>query len=229
MGAQTPVVITCGPSWEPVDQMRRLTNASTGTLGAALASAFASAGFAVHLFRGEGATTPPPPTVSDPVPFGTNEDLARALANLAQRVQPAAVLHAAALCDFRVAATRHASGQAVDAAKISSREGRVILELEPATKVLPQLRTWFPAAWIVGWKYELSGDRPAALAAARRQFREAQTDACVLNGRAWGDGFALCEPPDRVEACPDAAALAAALIARLQRRHQGQPGPAPHP
>jgi hypothetical protein len=72
------------------------------------------------------------------------------------------------------------------------------LELEPAPKLLPELRTLFPGARLVGWKYELEGNRRSALARAWRQIRENHTDACVINGDAFGPGFGFCEPPDSV-------------------------------
>lgn len=214
------VAISTGPSWEPLDGMRRLTNASTGRLGTELAVALLAAGFEVRLFRGEGATAPEPP----PHPalrlarFGTNDDLARAFEELARAGTPVhAVLHAAALCDFRVAQVRTEAGGEIHAAKIPTRQGRVTLELEPTTKVLPRLRDWFPSAHLVGWKYELNGARADALAAAQAQLGAARTDACVLNGAAWGTGFAWCEPADHVIACADTAALIAHLIPWLQR------------
>lgn len=221
------VVLTAGPSWEPLDGMRRLTNASTGRLGTEIAVALLAAGFEVLLFRGEGATAPAPP----PHPglrlgrFGTNDDLARELATLASSgISVHAILHAAALCDFRVAQVRTEAAGEIRAAKIPTRQGRVTLELEPTTKVLPRLRDWFPSARIVGWKYELNGARADALAAAEAQLRTARTDACVLNGAAWGAGFAVCEPAGEVTACADTAALIAQLIPWLQRAAPRVPG-----
>ncbi|MBX3745527.1 MAG: DNA/pantothenate metabolism flavoprotein domain protein [Verrucomicrobiae bacterium] len=213
------VLVTGGPAWEPIDGMRRLTNASTGALGARLAGALAAAGHRVTFLRGElaSAVVPVVPVgMLETLPFGTNDDLSRRLEEWPDRGAIGAVFHAAALCDFRVAAARLADGTDCAAAKIPTRSGRVILELEPATKVLARLRAWFPGARLVGWKYELNGTRTDALAAAWRQLEEARTDACVLNGRAWGGGFALCEPPDRVVPFGDGAALAAGLVRWLE-------------
>lgn len=213
------LLVTCGPAWEPLDGMRRLTNASTGRLGAQLADAFAEAGHRVIVFRGEASTAAPPSRAAEVLPFGTNDDLAAQLRNLAAQAQPCieAIFHAAALCDFRVARVLDAEGNERREPKIPSRAGRLVLELEPATKVLPQLRTWFPRARICGWKLELTGEREAALTAAWRQLAEAGTDACVVNGRAWGEGFALCETPAQVSPCSDTAALARALLNWLNR------------
>lgn len=212
------VVVTCGPAWEAIDGMRRLTNASTGRLGAVLARAFAGAGHRVIVFRGEGSTAEAP---RDPgvevVPFGTNDDLATALESRANREPVSVVLHAAALCDYRVARIVDARGAEVRMAKVPSRAGALRLELEPATKVLPRLRPWFPEARLVGWKYELNGTRDDALARAWEQIAACHTDACVVNGAAWGGGFGLCEPPDRVTSCADAEALASLLVSACSR------------
>lgn len=209
------IVLTCGPAWEPIDGMRRMTNASTGRLGVDLSDALAAAGHRVTVFRGELATAPRPSKAVEVRVFGTNDDLARQLEEWSGRKGVDAVLHAAALCDFRVARASGPDGERLEARKLSTRQGRVTLELEPATKVLPRLREWFPRARIVGWKYELDGGRDGALGAAWRQMREAGTDACVVNGAAWGGGFGWCEPPAAVIPCADAAALGRALIAWL--------------
>jgi hypothetical protein len=42
---------------------------------------------------------------------------------------------------------------------------------------------------IVGWKYELDGSRGDAVARAREQINTSNTNACVVNGSAYGTGF----------------------------------------
>jgi phosphopantothenoylcysteine synthetase/decarboxylase len=215
------VVVTCGPAWEPIDGMRRLTNASTGGLGRVLAQAFQEAGHRVVMCRGEASTAPPPGPGIEVVPFGTNDQLAARLEELAGRGPVDAVFHAAALCDYRVARILDAAGNAMRAAKVPSRAGALRLELEPATKVLPRLRSLFPRAWLVGWKYELNGDRSAALSASWRQLEEAGTDACVVNGAAWGTGFGVCRRPDQVTPCAGAEELARVLEAAVEGQRPG--------
>lgn len=217
------LIVTCGPAWEPLDGMRRLTNASTGRLGSVLADAFAGAGHRVTLFRGELSTSPLPEAPVEIIPFSTNDDLATQLAGWPENSRVDAVFHAAALCDFRRARVRSEHGDWIEARKLPTRKGPLLVELEPATKLLPRLRDWFPFARIVGWKYELDGGREAALAAVVRQWNEAATDACVLNGAAWGPGFALCEPPARVTPCPGAPELAGALLEWLDRPAVSRP------
>lgn len=200
------VLVTCGPAFEPIDEVRRLTNFSTGELGVRLSARLAGAGHGVTCFKGSGSTWRDPEFEPEAGPrfvaYDTNDDLltllesAAAAAGSQQTV--GAVFHAAALCDYRVGAVEDEAGHDVRAAKIPSRSGRIRLVLEPATKLIPRLRPLFPAATIVGWKYELNGSRDDALRNAWKQIDECGTDACVLNGRAFGSGFALCRPPESV-------------------------------
>jgi len=209
------VIVTCGPSFEPIDGARRVTNFSTGRLGIALANHLTARGWEVACLKGEQATCPDALHARRALAFATNDDLAARLAALAGEGGWDAVLHAAALCDFRVERVLDERGQVLASPKFSSREGRLNLVLAPATKVLPQLRGWFPHARIVGWKYELTGTRAEAFAKAFAQLAECGTDACVLNGAAYGDGFAFCTAAG-VTTCADAPALAEWLARWLE-------------
>jgi len=126
--------------------------------------------------------------------FWTNDDLARKLGDIARTESIDAVLHAADLCDFRVDQVRNDPGETLVSEKFATRGGRLHLVLAPATKVLPQLRGCFPHARIVGWKYGLAVTRADAFDRAWRQIHDGGTDACVLNGAAYGEGFAICHP-----------------------------------
>jgi phosphopantothenoylcysteine decarboxylase/phosphopantothenate--cysteine ligase len=74
------------------------------------------------------------------------------------------------------------------------------VELAPTPKIISELRAWFPIAILVGWKYELEpADRAQIIMRACRQIAENQTDACVLNGRAYGEGFGLVAAQKQVQ------------------------------
>jgi phosphopantothenoylcysteine decarboxylase/phosphopantothenate--cysteine ligase len=177
-------VITCGPAHAPIDSVRRITNFATGEIGTILSQEFAARGFQVVCFRGEGSTAPAPEGV-EVRGFTTNESLAHGIREL-QR-SPDVIFQAAALCDFEVADI----GGVEIKNKLTSRSDQVVLTLRPAPKILPTLRGLFPAAKIVGWKYELDGSQTDALACAYRQLAECRTDACVVNGSAYGVGFGI--------------------------------------
>jgi phosphopantothenoylcysteine synthetase/decarboxylase len=185
------IIVTCGPSYEPIDQVRRITNFSTGRLGITLANALTDAGHRVFCLKGEQATDATPVRAQKTIAFSTNDDLAAKLQQLSPE-NIGAIFHTAALCDFKVISVQNAAGQKITSAKFPTRGNPVTLNLAPTTKVLPQLRGWFPTAKIVGWKYELTGSRDEAFAKAFEQIRASKTDACVLNGTAYGAGFAFC-------------------------------------
>lgn len=187
------VIVTCGPSYEPVDAVRRLTNFSTGELGILLTNALHAAGIEVTCMKGAGATSPIPVAAEGTTTFTTNDHLRAKLARTAAGAPIDAVFHAAALTDFRVKRLSRADGGAVHGEKLCSRDGELTLTLAPAPKLISDLRTLFPNAFLVGWKYEVDGTRVEAIAKAARQIAEAKTDLCVINGKAYGAGFGVLD------------------------------------
>lgn len=172
-------VVTCGPAFAPIDDVRCITNHSTGELGAILSNTLAAHGLDVACLRGRLATYPVP---NVPVtPFGTNDELEDALISLPQ---PIAIFHAAALCDFNV--------EPSSSRKISSA-GETTLVLKPAKKLIAELRSQFPSPFIVGWKFEADGNTDSAIARAQSQIDSCRTSACVVNGPAYGPGFGFLE------------------------------------
>ena len=203
------VLVTIGPTQEPLDAMRLISNRSTGELGTLLASMLAQKGHRVIAMRGTGSTAPADSLVHEHirvVPFTTTEDLRTELEKVSGQEQVGAVFHAAAVSDFYL--PEAGSG------KIPTKQGALTLTLEPTPKLLPKMRAWFPNARITGWKFEASGDKEAAIAAGRTQIAECATDACVVNGPSYGEGFGMVSSlgdiihvPDRDTLCTRLAAI----------------------
>jgi uncharacterized protein (UPF0210 family) len=152
-----------------------------------------AAGIEVICMKGAGATSPIPVEAEVVTTFTTNDHLRGKLARTATQAAIDAVFHAAALSDFRVTRLSRADGGAIVGEKLCSRHGELTLTLAPAPKLINDLRTLFPNAFLVGWKYELDGTRADALAKAARQIAEAKTDLCVINGKAYGAGFGVLD------------------------------------
>ncbi|MCX7722834.1 MAG: DNA/pantothenate metabolism flavoprotein domain protein [Verrucomicrobiae bacterium] len=197
-------VVTAGPTFEPLDQVRRLTNFSTGRLGTELARYLAARGHDVTLLIGQqagaqvrlaqAAAQLGEHRIQRVEIFSTTSDLSAKLAALAS--EPiAAVFHAAAVSDFAFGKVwvRTPEGEFIEARrdKIPTELGTVLAELVPTPKLIARLREWFPNARLVGWKYEVEGTRAEALKRAKQQIDECRTDACVANGPAYGAGFGL--------------------------------------
>jgi phosphopantothenoylcysteine synthetase/decarboxylase len=187
-------VVTAGPTFEALDNVRRLTNFSTGRLGTELANFLTARGHTVTLLLGEQATHGGARTPQHVERFTTTANLMEKLQALA-RHDIGAVFHAAAVSDFRFGKIwlRAPTGELseVKAGKISTRSGSLLAELVPTPKIIAGLRYEFPRARLVGWKFEVDGDRASVLQSAEQQLRDCRTDACVANGPAYGAGFGL--------------------------------------
>jgi phosphopantothenoylcysteine decarboxylase/phosphopantothenate--cysteine ligase len=205
-------IVTAGPTYEPIDQVRRLTNHSTGQLGTSLAKRLADDGHEVTLLRGRSATHTEMPEGVGFQQFTTTADLAEKLERLA-RAKPGAgaVFHAAAVSDFAVGQIfrRADDGQLkpLNAGKLSTRDGDLLLELKPTPKIIASLREWFAEALLLGWKYEVDGDRNSALGQGQTQIVENQTNGCVINGPAYGNGFGWLSNDHPAEHLADKAEL----------------------
>lgn len=210
-------MVTCGPAYAPLDGVRRITNHSTGKLGVQLANRLARSGWQVTCFRGEGATYPEPLIGAERIAFTTNEHLQELLGKLFDREDVVAVFHAAALSDYRVKQVTDADGAPLSARKLPSREGELTVTLEPAPKLIKQLRLLFPNARLIGWKYELEGTRAEAVEKGWRQIADNGTDLCIVNGDAYGEGFAALERAGGVTPLGDRLVLAEWLAGWMDR------------
>jgi phosphopantothenoylcysteine synthetase/decarboxylase len=195
-------IVTAGPTYEPLDDVRRLTNFSTGRLGTELANFLAARGHQVALLIGETATYAGQRRAQYVAVFSTTADLRQRLQSLSNK-RVDAIFHAAAVGDFtfgRIFAPGEA-GKLIEIKsqkKISTRPGRLLVELVPTPKIIAELRGWFPRTRIAGWKFEAEGARADALNAARQQLAGCATDLCVANGPAYGEGFGLVSREGRV-------------------------------
>ena len=188
-------IVTAGPAYEPLDDVRRLTNFSTGRLGTELANYLAARGHKVILLIGDQASFSGECRAQRVEFFSTAADL-RAKFKALSAKKTDAIFHAAAVSDFsfgRIFESDEAGklSEVKGAKKISTRRGKLLVELLPTPKIISELRHWFPKAKIVGWKFEAEGRRVDAITAARKQLAECSTDLCVVNGPAYGEGFGL--------------------------------------
>lgn len=187
-------VVTAGPTYEPLDGARRLTNFSTGKLGIELANFLACHGHEVTLLVGQQASHAGERRAQTVDTFTTTANLRMKLESFGGKPVDA-VFHAAAVSDFYFGRvwSRSADGQLneIKSGKIATSYGTLLAELVPTKKIISSLRDWFPKAYITGWKYEVDGARADVIRAAEKQIAGCLTNACVANGPAYGDGFGL--------------------------------------
>jgi phosphopantothenoylcysteine synthetase/decarboxylase len=187
-------VVTAGPTYEPLDEVRRLTNFSTGQLGTELAAFLVDQGHQVTLLVGESASWQGARRATRVGAFTTTSNLREQLKRL-EKDGVNALFHVAAVSDFGFgkvfAQAANGDLKELHSGKFSTGQGTLLAELSPTPKIIAELRDWFPRAKLIGWKYEVDGDRSAVLLKAREQLANCRTDACVANGPAYGDGYGL--------------------------------------
>lgn len=163
------ILITAGPTREPLDPVRYLSNDSSGRMGVALAEAARARGHAVHLVAGPLSVT---------IPRGltvTRVTTARDMLDACRRLWPQfdVLLMAAAVADYRPARTlgrKHKRGR--EAWRLT---------LVPNPDIVAELAACRqPGQIVVGFALE---DRDARRR-AERKLREKGLDAIVLNSPA---------------------------------------------
>ncbi|MFN2351212.1 MAG: phosphopantothenoylcysteine decarboxylase [Kiritimatiellia bacterium] len=146
------LLVTAGPTREPLDPVRYLSNRSSGKMGYAVASAAAARGHAVVLISGPVAL-PPPPDVRL-VRVNTAAEMLGAVQS--ELADCEALIMAAAVADWRPV---FIAGQ-----KIKKHAGNLTVELEPTADILRHIKSDKGARLFVGFAAETGDPLPAARA-----------------------------------------------------------------
>jgi phosphopantothenoylcysteine decarboxylase / phosphopantothenate---cysteine ligase len=168
------LLITAGPTHEPLDPVRFIGNRSSGKMGLAIAAEALGRGARVQLVLGPG--TPAPPAGVHPVHVTTAEEMRAAVLSQVEGVD--AVVMAAAVADFRP--ETEAPG------KLKKGSGAPQLSLVPTPDILRELGDRRNGGVLVGFAAETSDLE----ASGRRKLAEKGLDLIVVNevGRE-GTGF----------------------------------------
>jgi hypothetical protein len=170
------VVITAGGTEVPLDDVRRLTNSSSGDFGLLLAREFANAGIQVTFVCTPRASEKMTRYDSfDVKEFVTFDDLSRVLEETLKTLTPDFVFHAAAVSDY-------SAGKA--AGKISSDLEVLTLELRRNPKLIAKLREQSGReSFVTGFKLT-SGSTPSEqFAAAYKQVHDNRLNLTFANDR----------------------------------------------
>lgn len=159
------VLVTAGPTEEPIDPVRFISNRSSGKMGFALARAAAARGARVILISGP---------VSLPEPFGVTRVRVRTAGEMRQAVldhleEATVIVKAAAVADYRVAQ--------VAAQKIKKTAMRLSLELEPTPDILAEVGRRKGDRLLIGFAAETED----LVSEARRKLESKNCDMIVAN------------------------------------------------
>ena len=159
------IIVTAGPTREYLDEVRFLTNASSGRMGYAVAHAAARAGHAVHLVSGPVALRPPSGVKT--IFVTTTREMYKATARLFPKAD--CLIAAAAPADYAPARRRRGKGK-----KMSDG---LTLRLKPTVDILAALGRRKGKRVVIGFALEVQ----KALANALAKLKRKNADAIVLN------------------------------------------------
>ncbi len=222
-GRRQRVLITAGGTAEPVDGVRVLTNTSTGATGALIATQLSRAGHEVVLLRAQNAIAADGPCREET--FVTFVQLESALRRLLAAESFDAVIHAAAVSDYRVdqVVMVRAEEPAASDGKLPSG-GAPVLKLRANPRLVDSLRGWSRAPFtLVAFKLTQGAEAAQAAEAVRKLFAHSGADYVVHNdlaARQHDGSFPadIMRPDGSVAAqCPDRDALAAELVRLLAK------------
>lgn len=167
------VLVSAGATIEPIDDVRVMTNKSSGKMGVAIAQAALLAGANVLLLRS--TTSVSPRLAVKEELFDTAESLEILMKHYCPNMD--IVIHAAAVSDFAI--KNRGMG------KTSSKEP-LALELEPRKKILESIKTYNPKVFLVAFKAEWNVSNELLATLAKNRLARAHADLIIANdvGRA---------------------------------------------
>jgi phosphopantothenoylcysteine decarboxylase / phosphopantothenate---cysteine ligase len=159
------VIVTAGPTYEPIDAVRFVGNRSSGKMGFAIATEAAARGATVTLVAGP--THLPDPHGVEVIRLETADEMRREVLTRFQEAD--AVVKAAAVGDFRPASPT--------TEKLKKEAGVPEVRLEPTPDILKELGERKGHRVLIGFAAE-TGDLEAA---GRRKLQEKNLDLIVVN------------------------------------------------
>lgn len=172
------ILITGGPTNEPIDEVMKITNMSTGGTSVALAETFASHDYDVVAILNNSVKLEPRENLRV-VHIETTDDMLNAIEAEARHDDIDAIIHASAVGDYKSDYTflledmadeiyanlanvksaedilkimKNPNCKIDNSSKISSYQENLTVKLGLTTKIISKLRFWFPDALLVGCK-----------------------------------------------------------------------------
>ena len=170
------VLITAGPTYEPIDPVRFIGNHSSGKMGFAIAKAFFDAGAAVHIISGPSALR----TIQYPFQITFTETANDMYEAVMKNSSSADILiMSAAVADYYV--------EDIASEKIKKSDDQIQLTLKKTKDILKELgRRKNDKQFLIGFALETDNEE----ANAAKKLKEKNADLIVLNSlRDEGAGF----------------------------------------
>ncbi len=172
------VLITAGPTWVPIDDVRVISNISSGEMGVLLARRAKLSGMKVDLLLGPVSCVVPGHGIKV-IRFKSFNDLFDLIKTRLKHNRYDLILHAAAVSDYLCNSV---------AGKISSSKPGLVLRLSRAPKIIESIKKLNPKAFLVMFKLESNVSDSVLLKRTLEAMRRSKADLAVAN-TVWGGHY----------------------------------------
>lgn len=172
MAIKKRVLITSGPTWVSIDSARVISNIASGETGFILADKLRGLGLKVTLLLGPGYFCGCPEGIKV-IRFKYFKELDKLLANELKKGGYAAVIHAAAVSDYRP--------EKIISRKAGSNREIWQLKLVPTKKLIGSFKKYKPALFTVGFKFEPAATDKKLIDKGRELLKKEDLDLVVAN------------------------------------------------
>jgi len=176
------ILITSGPTRGYIDAVRYISNKSTGKLGAAIAIEALKRNACVTFVYGTGSSIPDITLLGKDyarrltlIEIETIDDLLLTIQEKLKGVSFDAIIHAMAVLDY--ALEKQSEG------KIASMKDTLPITLRKTPKVIKQIRTLWPHAFLIGFKLEVGLSKEELMERAYVSMIESGADLVVANNQ----------------------------------------------
>lgn len=163
------ILISAGGTQEPIDDIRVITNKSSGKTAAAIADQFIANGFAVTYLAAETAKLPT--LECEVVTYTSFQSLEEKLCQLLPQ-DYATFIHAAAVSDYSVVPTD---------GKINSDSEELTIKLKRNPKLIDLVKKLSPATQLVGFKLTSTNDQKLVNEKITKLFEKSKCDVVIHN------------------------------------------------
>ena len=184
------LLITSGGTSEKIDQVRSITNHSTGKLGALIAESFLAQGDQVTLVTTQNAVKP---TAHPNLTIQIIENVQDLLETMQSLVKTHVLIHSMAVSDYtpiymtgfeQITASQDLTeflNKTNDQGKISSKDEYQVLFLKQTPKIISQVKKWNPNIRLIGFKLLVDVSKEELLTVARASLAKNQAEIIVAN------------------------------------------------
>ena len=184
------ILITSGGTREYIDDVRVMTNISTGKLGALIADRLAQTGAVIHYVHAENSAVPSEfigiksyfrKQSANLYPVKTAKDAFRTIRSVLKRKNIQVVIHAMAVSDFTF--------KGIGKLKLKSSDPKAFIEymrqtITPNPKIISHIEEWAPDVYLVGFKFEVGATPQELTKLARESMLKNGCDLVITNDKA---------------------------------------------